>query len=155
MSAAPAPHQASIHANALVLGEIGLLLRGPSGSGKSALSLELIALARLRGDFGSLIADDRVLLEARHGRLLARPHPQIAGMIEARGFGLLRQPYEAVGVIHALIDLTTAATLTRLPDAAASTATLLDVSLPRRCVARENIRAATLILEYIQTLRQI
>lgn len=154
MSAAP-PCQASIHANALVLGETGLLLRGPSGSGKSALSLELIALARSRGDFGSLIADDRVLMETRHGRLLARPHPQIAGMIEARGMGLLRQPYEAVGVIHALIDLTTAAALTRLPDDAASTATLLDVSLPRRCVARENMRAAVMISEFIQTLRQI
>lgn len=153
MSASP-PRRASFHANALVLGETGLLLRGPSGSGKSALSLELIALAQIRGDFGRLIADDRVLVESRHGRLLARPHPRIAGMIEARGMGVLRQPYEAGGVIHALVDLTTGAKLPRIPDDAAQTATLLDVSLPRCCVASENPRAAILIMEFIQCLRQ-
>lgn len=154
MSGAP-PERASIHANALWLGETGLLIRGPSGSGKSALSLELIGLACAHGDFASLIADDRVLIESRNGRLLARPHPQIAGMIEARGMGVLRLPHEPCGVIHALVDLTTPPLVARLPEDEAGTATLLGVSLPRRCVAIDNTRAATLIMIFIQQLGQI
>lgn len=153
MSARPLEH-VSIHANALVIGETGLLLRGPSGSGKSALSLELIALARLRGDFGRLIADDRVLIESRNGRLLARPHPDIAGMIEARGMGILSLPHESGGVIHGLVDLTPAASLARLPEDEALTAGLLDISLPRQWIASENTRAAVLIMNFIQRLRQ-
>jgi HPr kinase/phosphorylase len=154
MSALP-PLRASLHATALVLGETGLLLRGPSGSGKSALALELIALARMRGEFGSLIADDRVLVEAHGGRLVARPHPNIAGMIEARGMGVLRLPYEPRGMIHALVDLCAAAALARVPDETSQTETLVNVSLPQRCIAVENTRAAALIMEFIQMLRQI
>lgn len=154
MSASP-PRREIIHASALVIGETGLLLRGPSGSGKSALCLELIALAHARGDYGSLIADDRVVLELRAGRLLARPHPQIAGMIEARGMGLLSLPFEAGGVIHALVDLTTRFMLERVPEDSSLTATLLDAPLPRRCAAMENAHVATFIMDFIQRLSRI
>lgn len=149
------PKSAFLHANALLLGETGVLIRGPSGSGKSALSLELIALAQARGDFAGLIADDRVLVETHGGRLLARPHPRIAGMIEARGMGVLPMTHEPCGVIHAIVDLTAAAQLARFPEDASSTATLLDVTLPRRSAAIENSRAATLIMIFIQMVRQI
>ena len=154
MNASP-PGSASIHANALLLGETAVLIRGGSGSGKSALSIELIAWSRLRGGFAGLIADDRVLVERRGGRLLARPHPQIAGMIEARGMGVLPMPFEPCGVIHALVDLSAVALLARLPEEEASTATLLGVTLPRRCVAIENMRATALIIDFIQRLKQI
>ena len=154
MSPSP-PGSESIHANALLLGDTGVLIRGDSGSGKSALSMEVIALSRLRGGFAGLIADDRVLVESCGGRLLARPHPQIAGMIEARGMGVLPTPFEPCGVIHALVDLTTAALLARIPEDEASTATLLDIVLPRRCVAIENTRAAIMIIDFIQRLNQI
>lgn len=154
MSALP-PARASIHANALLLGETGVLIRGPSGSGKSALTLDLIALAQMQGDFASLIADDRVLVERCGGRLLARPHPRITGMIEARGMGVLRRSFEPCGVIHALVALTTADRLARVPEDAAETTTLLDVSLPTGRVASENARATTLIIEFIQSVRQI
>jgi len=149
------PERASIHANELLFGETGVWIRGPSGSGKSALTLDMIALATLLGDFASLIADDQVLLERRNGRLLARPHPRIAGMIEARGMGVLDRQFEPCGVIHALVALTTADRLARVPEDAAETTTLLDVSLPTGRVASENARATTLIIEFIQSVRQI
>jgi serine kinase of HPr protein (carbohydrate metabolism regulator) len=61
----------------------GVLIEGPSGSGKSSLALALI-------DRGAvLVGDDGVLLEAAGGRLLARPHPNIAGRLEVRNLGLL------------------------------------------------------------------
>jgi HPr kinase/phosphorylase len=94
-----------VHGNALIIGDKGVLLRGPSGSGKSALTLALIAFAEQRGVFSRLIGDDRIELGVRHGRLIARPHPTIAGMIEARGIGILRVPHEAAGVIRLVVDL--------------------------------------------------
>ena len=64
---------ATVHASAVLVGDRAILIRGPAGSGKSRLAAALIAAAgcgRLR--FARLIADDRVWLEACHGRLLAR-----------------------------------------------------------------------------------
>lgn len=94
-----------LHATALVLGERGVLLRGPSGAGKSALALALIAHFEARGDFARLVGDDRVHVEALDGRLVARPHPAIAGLVEARGLGLSPAPSEPACVLHAIVDL--------------------------------------------------
>lgn len=128
-----APTRERVHANALVIGEIGLLLRGASGSGKSALTLELIARARENGDFAALIGDDRVDLAACNGRLIARPHPAIAGFMEVRGVGLVSAPYEPAGVIHAVIDLTAALgpLPDRLPEEAALRINLCGLTVPR------------------------
>ncbi|MFY9657372.1 MAG: HPr kinase/phosphatase C-terminal domain-containing protein [Methylocystis sp.] len=93
------------HANAVVLRETGVLLRGDSGSGKSALSLELIAEARGKGEFASLVGDDRIALENRNGRLIARPHSVIKGLIEVRGAGILSLACERGAVIRGVVDL--------------------------------------------------
>jgi HPr kinase/phosphorylase len=95
------------HANAVVLRETGLLLRGGSGAGKSALSMELIAEARRKGEFASLVGDDRVALENRNGRLIARPHSAICGSIEVRGDGIASVPFERGAVIRGLVELAT------------------------------------------------
>jgi HPr kinase/phosphorylase len=94
-----------IHATALAIGEAGILIRGPSGAGKSRLTLELIAEASRRGLFAQLVGDDRVAIEARGGRLIARGHPAIAGKIESRGEGILELAYERAIVIRLVLDL--------------------------------------------------
>jgi serine kinase of HPr protein (carbohydrate metabolism regulator) len=72
-------HQASC----VAIGERGVLIEGPPGSGKSSLALGLI-------DRGAvLVGDDGVLLEARAGRLYAEPHPNTRGMMEVRNLGLV------------------------------------------------------------------
>jgi serine kinase of HPr protein (carbohydrate metabolism regulator) len=76
------PHQATCVA---IKGR-AILIEGPAGSGKSSLALALID----RG--ATLVGDDGVLLEAVDGRLLAAPHPNIAGRIEVRNLGLLDFP---------------------------------------------------------------
>ncbi|THD74246.1 MAG: HPr kinase/phosphorylase [Phenylobacterium sp.] len=61
----------------------GVLIEGPSGSGKSDLALRCL-------DAGfQLAADDRVELWTSGGRLFGRAPPVLAGLIEARGLGLL------------------------------------------------------------------
>lgn len=63
-----------------------MLITGASGTGKSALALELIALG------GVLVSDDRVVIDAREGGIwLSAPKP-LAGRIEARGMGILQVP---------------------------------------------------------------
>lgn len=94
-----------MHANALVLRETGLLLRGGSGAGKSALSMMLVAGARIKGEFARLVGDDRIALENRHGRLIARPHIANRGLIEVRGTGIVSVPFESGAVIRGLVDL--------------------------------------------------
>lgn len=95
-------------------GAAGVLVRGPSGAGKSALVLRLLQAADAGAlDVARLVADDRTLLTPAHGRLLARPVPQLAGMLEVRGLGVIRLPHEPVVALALVVDLAAAAE--RLP----------------------------------------
>ncbi len=94
-----------IHASAVAIKEAGVLIRGPSGAGKSRLALALIAAAETAGLFSRLIGDDRIGLERRGGRLIARAHPQILGRIERRGQGILEIPFLPAAVVRLAIDL--------------------------------------------------
>ncbi len=120
------------HGSVVALGEKGLLLRGPSGAGKSALTLALLARFETLGDFARLVADDRVRLDALGGRLVASPHPAIAGVLEIRGAGLLRLPYENCCILQGVVDVAAPGTSPpRLPEEAEKTVTLKGVALPR------------------------
>jgi HPr kinase/phosphorylase len=124
---------ASMHASAVLVGPRAILIRGAAGSGKSQFALGLIEAAQaglLR--FARLIGDDRVHVEAVHGRLLVRPAPALAGLIEVRGLGLRRLPFEPLAVLGLVVDLG-AADAERLPPR--TTASLAGVDLPRLAVA--------------------
>lgn len=123
----------SLHAACIALGEAGVLIRGPSGAGKSTLAL---LLADLPG--GALVADDRVRIALRDGRLVASPHPAEAGRVEIRGQGLLTA--EALGltrraeaVLVLAIDLVE--DQARLPEPP-SPAQILGIALPRLILDR-------------------
>lgn len=87
-------NSANIHASCIRIGnagsafgaspDAGVLLLGASGTGKSDLALQLI----WRG--AELVADDRTELFVEDGRLWARPPVLGAGLIEARGIGIVR-----------------------------------------------------------------
>ena len=96
----------------MLLGSCGILIRGPSGAGKSRLAWSL--LHSEGAGFTRLVGDDRIHLEAAHGRLLMRPAPALAGLIEVRGVGIVRLPYEPVAVVSLVVDLGVADAL-RLP----------------------------------------
>ncbi len=94
-----------VHGTAVLVGEDGVLIQGRSGSGKTSLALALLADAAGRGRFAKLIGDDRVALSLRGGRVVARPHPLIAGRIEVRGVGIRAIEHEAAGVIRLAVNL--------------------------------------------------
>jgi HPr kinase/phosphorylase len=89
----------TVHATCVAIAKRGLLIIGPSASGKSALALALMALG------ATLVADDRTLLMNKAGRLIAKCPPSIRGLIEARGLGLLRAETVASAPITLVVDL--------------------------------------------------
>ena len=88
-----------LHATCVAVEERAVLLTGPSGSGKSALALQLIALG------ATLVADDRTCLVADGSRLWASPPDTIAGLIEARGVGLFQLPHLDRAPVNLVVDM--------------------------------------------------
>ena len=87
-----------LHATAVPLDDKGILIIGASGSRKSTLALQLMALGC------RLVADDQTELTRRDDVLWASAPPSIRGLIEARGVGILQvEPTEAA--IAVVIDL--------------------------------------------------
>jgi HPr kinase/phosphorylase len=95
----------SLHATAVIHGESGILILGPSGSGKSVLALALIARARATGVFGALIGDDRIFVRKTHGRLIAWGAANMAGLIERRAAGLISVRHEPAAVVRLTVEL--------------------------------------------------
>lgn len=143
----------SIHASAVLIGAKAALIRGPAGAGKSQLALALIEAARASAlPFARLVADDRAHVEAQAGRLLVRPAPALAGLIEVRGLGIRRLPHEPVAVVGLLIDLG-AGNAGRLPAREATETAIEGVTLPRLAVA-PGIAALPLVLAFLSTAPQ-
>ena len=125
----------SIHACAVLVGAKAVLIRGPSGSGKSQLALALLQAAQAgRLPFARLVADDRSHVEAVNGRLLVRPATALKGLLELRGSGIRTLEAEPVAVIGCVVDLA-AEDATRLPERQAQEAVIEGIPLPRLAVA--------------------
>ena len=99
----------TVHATAVMIEEKGVLLRGPSGSGKSDLALRLI------DDGAVLIADDRTALTHRDGSVVAQCPASIAGQLEVRGIGIVDLPYIEEAALSMIVDLVSSDQVDRLP----------------------------------------
>jgi len=126
---------ATIHASAVLVGPKAVVIRGPSGSGKSRLAWDLL-IAATQGlvPFARLVADDRAYLENHAGRLVVRPAQSLAGMIEIRGLGIRKVEVEPLAVVGLIVDLD-AADGARHPEKAAAKTVIDGVTLPRLGVA--------------------
>jgi HPr kinase/phosphorylase len=123
--------QATVHASAVLVGERAVLIRGPSGSGKSRLAFDLI-LAGRAGQIpaATLIGDDRVYLQVAQGQLVVRPARELAGLIEIRGLGIRRCDFVEQAAVGLVVDLS-AADAERMPAPDALFARIDGVTIPR------------------------
>lgn len=135
--------EALCHANAVAVNGQGVLIRGASGRGKSSLSLQLIALG------AQLIADDQTQLRGINGQVWASAPPTIAGLIEARGVGVLTAAYVEAPIVL-VVDLDVMET-DRLPKR--HTAVLLGQSVA--CLHKvENPAWPAAIMQYLKGSRR-
>ena len=112
----------TLHATTVAIDGGGLLILGPSGAGKSSLALRLVSLG------AALVSDDRTRLTIVDGELRATcPNPDLQGLIEVRGVGVLRAPALPSAVIRLVADLGQPEP-DRLPPR--RTVTILGVALP-------------------------
>lgn len=111
----------TLHASCVAINGRAVLIEGPSGSGKSDLALRLID----RG--AALVSDDYTIVRRTGGKLLAGSPPNIAGLIEVRGVGLVPMPLESDVPVALMISL--AKQVERLPNDP-STRTLAGVDVP-------------------------
>ncbi len=88
-----------VHGSAVAWGERGVLILGASGAGKSGLALRLIAAG------ATLVADDRVVLRAGEAGIIAAAPAALAGLIEARGVGILRMKAGGPAPLVLAVDL--------------------------------------------------
>lgn len=90
------------YATAVAIDQAGVLIIGPSGSGKSDLALRLIDRSAI------LVSDDIVFIDDRAGRITLYPAANIEGKIEMRGVGIVSVPYcQEIG-LRLVVDLNSA-----------------------------------------------
>ena len=98
----------TIHASTVALEGRAVLISGPSGSGKSDLTLRLL-------DRGfTLVSDDQTIVRRDGDRLIASSPPTIKGKLEVRGIGILDMESVNDVPIGLYVELTSE--ITRLPD---------------------------------------
>jgi len=89
----------TVHASCVALGPAAVLVRGASGSGKSGLALDLMALG------ATLIADDRTDLRCDGQGIVVECPPAIRGRIEARGVGILAASSQTRAMLRLVVDM--------------------------------------------------
>lgn len=89
-----------LHATAIAIDGSGVLLTGPSGSGKSDLALRLID----RG--ANLVSDDAVAVVIADGSPVLTPGPNIEGKLELRGVGICMIDHTSSAPLRLVVELT-------------------------------------------------
>ena len=88
-----------VHATTVDVAGLGILIFGEPGAGKSDLALRLITEGAL------IVADDQTEVEVTAGRLRARAPKSIAGLIEARGLGIVPAPQKRATALKLAVSL--------------------------------------------------
>lgn len=146
----------NIFATGIVYDGIGILIRGESGAGKSLLSFDLMDRAESRGKESGLISDDRILVEAIDGELIATAPEQIKGQIELRGFGIVDRPVIERHAIQLIVDIS--AEMDRMPENEEFETELLGVKLHRVPVPSrsliDSVHQRLLVLEALRKIKK-
>ena len=111
-----------LHATTLQLNGKGVMLCGPSASGKSDLGLRLIEGGAI------LVADDRTDLILDKKSLIAKAPEEIIGQIEVRGIGIVKLEVAVQTHLAMVVNLKNTSEIQRLPKK--NTIDILGVRLP-------------------------
>jgi serine kinase of HPr protein (carbohydrate metabolism regulator) len=124
----------TIHASTVALEGRAVLISGPSGSGKSDLTLRLL-------DRGfTLVSDDQTIVRRDGDRLIASAPPTIKGKLEIRGIGIVDMDSVSDVPIGLYVELTSE--IMRLPDDRRERP-VLGVNLPLVSVDAQTASAAS------------
>ena len=148
----------NLHATCVVFGRFGVLLRGPSGSGKSSLALRLIdeqgygtGPNRLKA---KLVADDQVMVDRKGLNVSASRPEALSGRLEIRGLGIVTLDHLRAVNLRLVVDLLPIKDIPRMPELADARVELLGVVLPRLYLdariadAAAKLRAAVVHLKH-------
>lgn len=158
-----------MHATAIRYEGTGLLIRGPSGSGKSRLAMALLEQAGavrtvtkvtdgprprttplpLESGNTALIGDDYLHLDPTGDELNASPAEGLEGLIEVRGLGILALPWCTGVPVHLVVDLVPMQQMMRLPEHAATNImghSVEQVSIPIGDLAHQMLLARTAMM---------
>jgi serine kinase of HPr protein (carbohydrate metabolism regulator) len=98
----------NLHASSVALEGRAVLISGPSGSGKSDLTLRLL-------DRGfTLVSDDRTIVRRQDSKLIASAPETIKGKLEIRGVGIVEMETVSDVPVAMVVELTS--DIQRLPD---------------------------------------
>ena len=124
----------TVHASTVASEGRAVLITGPSGSGKSDLTLRLI-------DRGfTLVSDDQTIVKRDGERLVATPPPTIAGKLEIRGIGIMEMECVSDVPVALIVELTSE--IQRIPDDSRERP-ILGVRLPLISIDAMNASAAS------------
>lgn len=91
--------QQLVHGTAVAIDNKGVLILGPSGSGKSDLSIQLIDRGAM------LISDDQVITSRSSDGITLGPPENIAGKIEVYSLGIIEMPFVANIPLSMIVSL--------------------------------------------------
>ncbi len=135
----------TIHATLVQLFGFGVLLRGPSNSGKSSIALRLLDEAEQSRTPCSLIADDQVILASKADHLVGKAPDRLFGKIEMRGIGIINVEARHESMIDLVVDLVPPQSLERMPDEKLDFVTIAGVKIRRINIAERNPDASVII----------
>jgi HPr kinase/phosphorylase len=107
-----------VHGTAVSVDGRAVVIRGPSGSGKSDLALRTLAVAAplIAHAVPVLVADDQVIVERCGPDLRIRAPDALRGLLEVRGLGIVTLPSVATAELTLFADIVAPAEIVRLPD---------------------------------------
>ena len=136
----------NLHATCVAFGRIGILIRGPSGSGKSSLALRLVDAQgygigpnKLKA---KLVADDQVMVERKGLNVSASTPAALSGRLEIRGLGIVTLEHLKAVNLRLVVDLVPTYSISRMPELADARVELLGVMLPRLYLDAQTADAA-------------
>ena len=144
---------ASVHASCVAIDGFGVLLRGPSGAGKTDLALRLMDDGSSRNPV-TLVADDRVVLEAVEGQVRAWAPRRLRGFMEVAGLGIVPVPACRSVRLGLVVDLVERSEVEPVPPPEALRTRVEGCVLPRVALHAFDVSAAARVRLAVACIRR-